>query len=60
MVNLFPYDGHRLPATPAVLAGVVFLFLVFKAGKLVTKLVLFLIAAGFFASAYWWYSNIRS
>ena len=52
--------GHNLPAFAGVLAGLVLLFLVFKAGKLVTKLVLFLTAAAFFAGAYWWFTHIWS
>jgi hypothetical protein len=56
----FPFHGHNLPAAIGVLAGMVLLFLVFKVGKRVTKLVLFLIAAACFAGAYWWVSHIRS
>ena len=54
------FHGHKLPAGAAVFVGIVFLFLMFKAGKLATKLVLFLIAAAFFAAAYWWYTHIQS
>lgn len=56
----FPYHGHNLPAVAALLMGILFLFLVFKAGRLVTRLVLSLIAAVFFAGAYWWYTHISS
>ncbi len=58
--DLLPFHGHRLLTVPALLAGALFLFFVFKAGRPVTKLVLFLIAAACFAGAYWWYTNIRS
>ncbi len=51
--SLLPYDGHRLLAVPAVLAGVSSLFFVLKAGKFVTKLVFFVIAAALFTGAYW-------
>jgi putative Ca2+/H+ antiporter (TMEM165/GDT1 family) len=54
------FQGHLLPAGVGVLAGMFFLFLVFKAGKLVMKLVPFLIAVAFFAAAYWWHTHIRS
>jgi hypothetical protein len=33
------------------------LFLVFKTGKSFIKLAFFLIAAGLFASAYWWHMH---
>jgi energy-coupling factor transporter transmembrane protein EcfT len=58
--SLFPFHGHNLPAATVLLAGIAFLFLVFKAGKLVTKVVLFLIAAACFAGAYWWVTHIRN
>jgi hypothetical protein len=54
------FHGHLLPTGVGVLAGIVFLILVFKTGKAFTKLVLFLIAAAFFAAAYWWFTHIRS
>ena len=52
--------GHDLPAGAGVLAGVVFLFLVFKTGKIVNKLVFLLLAAALFAGAYWWFTHFRS
>jgi hypothetical protein len=54
------FKGHLLPAGLGVVGGLVFLFLGFKAGKFVKKLVLFLIAVAFFGAAYWWYTHIRS
>ena len=54
------YHGHLLPAGMGLLAGLFFLFLMFHAGKLVTKRVLFLFAVVCFAGAYWWFTLIRS
>ena len=48
-------SAHDLPSGAAGLIGIVLLFLVFKTGKLFTKLVFLLIAAGLFAGAYWWH-----
>lgn len=41
----------------AVLAGIVLLFLISKAGKTFTKLLFLLISLGLFASAYWWHTH---
>lgn len=46
---------HHLPTGVAALIGIVLLVLVFKAGKFLTKLVFFLLAAALFAGAYWWH-----
>ena len=54
------FHGHLLPAVVGVLAGMFFLFLGFKAEKLVTKLVLLLIAVALFGAAYWWFTHIRN
>jgi hypothetical protein len=54
----FPLHGHNLPAVGGVLAGNVLLFLVFKIGKLMTKLVLCLLAVACLAGAYWWVTHI--
>jgi hypothetical protein len=56
----FPFHGHNLPAVVAGLFGVLFLVLVFKAPKLVAKLVLLVAALALFAGAYWWVIHIRS
>jgi hypothetical protein len=47
--------SHELPTGALVLIGLVVLFVLFRTGKVVMKLVLLLIAAGLFATAYWWY-----
>lgn len=60
LIDLLPYHGHRFLAIPGILFGVLFLFLVFKAGRPVTKLVLLLVSAAFFAGAFWWFTNIQS
>jgi hypothetical protein len=54
-MNLDDLIGHDLPTGALALIGVVLLFVVFRTGKVVMKLVLLLIAAGLFAAAYWWY-----
>jgi len=54
------FHGHLLPTGVGVLAGVFFLFLMFKARQFVMKLVLFLIAVAFFAAACWWFTHVRS
>ena len=51
------FDMKDLPTGGAVLVGIVLLFLMFKVGKKVTRLVLFIIAAGLFAGAWWWHQN---
>jgi hypothetical protein len=43
---------HDLPTGVAALAGLVLIFLVFKTGKFLTKLLFLLIAAALFAGAY--------
>jgi hypothetical protein len=48
---------HDLVTGGAVLAGVVLLLLVFKAGKFFVRLLLFLIAVGLLAGAYWWHAH---
>jgi hypothetical protein len=47
--------SHELPTGALVLIGLVVLFVLFRTGKAVMKLVLLLVAAGLFAAAYWWY-----
>ena len=50
-------NAHDLPAGGAVLVGVVLLVLMFKGGKVIARLLLFLIAIGLFAGAWWWHQN---
>jgi hypothetical protein len=52
--NLF---SHDLPTGAMALIGIVLLFVVFKSGKLVLKLVLLLMVAGLFSAAYWFYTQ---
>ena len=47
----------HVPTGVAVLIGLILLLLVFKAGKLVAKLLFFLIAIALFAGAYWWHTH---
>jgi hypothetical protein len=54
-MNLDDLIGRDLPPGVLALIGVALLFVVFRTGKVVMKLVLLLIAAGLFAAAYWWY-----
>jgi hypothetical protein len=49
--------AHDLPTGAAALTGIVLLFLVFRTGKLILKVLFFLIAAGLFAGAYWWHAQ---
>ena len=46
-----------LPTGVAVLAGIVLLFLVFKTGKFLTKVLFFLIALALLAGAWWWHTH---
>jgi len=48
---------HDLPTGAAALVGLVLLVLVFKTGKSISRLVLFLIAVGLFAGAWWWHQH---
>ncbi len=48
---------HDLPTGVAALAGIILLFLVFRTGKSFAKLLIFLIAIGLFAGAYWWHTH---
>ncbi len=58
--RFIPFHGHNLPALIGAVAGLFCLFLVFKARKLVPKLVLLLAAAALLAGAFWWVTHIRS
>jgi len=57
--NFFNNLGtHDLQDGGAVLVGIVLLLLlVFKAGKLFIRFLLFLIAVGLFAGAWWWHAH---
>lgn len=46
-----------LPTGGAVLVGIVLLFLVFKTGKAVSRFLLFIIAVGLLAGAWWWHQH---
>jgi hypothetical protein len=48
---------HDLPTGGAVLVGIVLLILVFKARKTGHRFLLFLIAIGLFAGAWWWHQH---
>lgn len=50
-------SARDLPTGVAVLAGIVLLVLIFKAGKTFTKILFLLISLGLFASAYWWHTH---
>jgi len=56
--DFFSSLGVRdLPTGGAVLVGIVLLFLVFKTGKAVSRFLLFIIAIGLFAGAWWWHQH---
>ena len=48
---------HDLPTAAAVLVGIVLLFLLFRTGKAFAKIIVFLVAIGLFAGAWWWHSH---
>ena len=50
-------SAHHLPTGVAVLIGIVLLFLVFKTGRFLMKVMFFLIAVALFAGAYWWHTH---
>jgi hypothetical protein len=51
-------SAHDLLTGGAVLAGIVFLLLlVFKTGRFFIRLLLFLIAIGLLAGAWWWHTH---
>ncbi len=58
--NLGKVNGHNFPAVIAILVGLVFLFFVFKAQKVFSKVMLLLVALCFIAVAGWWCSHISS
>ncbi len=47
--------AHDLPTGAAMLIGFVLIFLVFKTGKVLMKVMFLLLAAALFAGAYWWH-----
>lgn len=54
-MNFDTSTWHDLPTGALAVIGVVLLFLVFRTGKLVMRVVFLLVAAGLFAAAYWWH-----
>jgi hypothetical protein len=48
---------HDLPSGGACLVGIILLFLVFKARRTAHRFLLFLIAVGLFAGAWWWHTH---
>jgi len=48
---------HDLATVGAVLVGIILLVLVFKAGKSFIRFLLFLVAIGLLASAWWWHTH---
>ena len=50
-------DRHDLPAGGAGLVAIILLFLVFKARKTAHRSLLFLIAVGLLAGAWWWHQH---
>jgi len=51
------FNRHDLPAGGAGLIGIILLVLVFKSGKSASRLLLFIIALGLFAGAWWWHQH---
>ncbi len=50
-------SSHDLPTGGAVLGGIILLFLMFKGGKMIFRLLLLLIAIGLFVGAWWWHTH---
>ena len=50
-------SAHDLPTGAALLVGIILLVLVFKAGKSFVRFLLFLIAIGLLAGAWWWHTH---
>jgi hypothetical protein len=50
-------SAHDMPTGAAALVGIVLLLLMFKAGKFFIKFLLFLIAIGLIAGAWWWHTH---
>jgi hypothetical protein len=51
------FDIKDLPTGGAALVGIILLVLVFKTGKAVNRLLLFIIAVALFAGAWWWHQH---
>lgn len=51
------FNAHDLPTGGLALLGVVLLVFVFRAGKIVRRLLFLLVAAALFAGAYWWHTQ---
>jgi hypothetical protein len=54
---LSTFDKQDLPAGGAGLVAIILLFLVFKARRATHRFLLFLIAIGLFAGAWWWHTH---
>lgn len=48
---------HDLPSGGAGLVGIILLVLVFKTSRTANRFLLFLIACGLFAGAWWWHQH---
>ena len=46
-----------LPSGGAALVGIILLVLVFKARKMTHRFLMFLVAIGLFAGAWWWHTH---
>ncbi|MEJ0091145.1 MAG: hypothetical protein WDM80_15550 [Limisphaerales bacterium] len=51
------FTSKDLPTGGAVLVGIILLVLVFRAGKHLNRFLLFILAIGLFAGAYWWHQH---
>lgn len=51
------FGKHDLPTVAAVLVGMLLLYLLFRTGKALAKLLVFLLAIALFAGAWWWHNH---
>ena len=56
-MNLDKLTAHDLPTGALAVIGIVLLFLVFKTGKFVMKLMFLLVAAALLGGAYSWHTH---
>lgn len=49
--------AHDLPTGGAGLVGIFLLVLVFKTGKMLLRILFFLLAIGLFVGAWWWHTR---
>lgn len=56
-MNFDKFSAHDLPTGGMALLGVVLLFLVFRAGTIMRRLVFLLVAVALFSGAYWWHTQ---